>query len=299
MSSMPSFPSQPTHSIVITGATSGIGLATARAFAQNGDFVLGVGRSPGLCSQAAKVIRDETPGAFVRYLVADLSSQAQVRRLAEEIRTELVEKELQCLHALINVAGVYSPGFIRTIDDVELTFAVSHLSAFLLTHELLPLLLAAPSGRVITVSSGSHHHTFLDLGYLERPFPYVGLWAYKVTKLANILFTVELNRRYANSNLKAFAIDPGLVNTAIAEKNNSWLTRWVWRSRRKHGVDPEIPARTILYTAGNEILKYSAEFYWYNSQPSQPSKVSMDPRNGQILWEKSNKMCGILNWREA
>ena len=296
---MPSITTSPTRSIVITGATSGIGLATARAFAQNGDFVLGVGRSLDRCSQAAEAIRAETPGAFVRYLVADLSSQAQVRRLAENIHAQLREKELPCLHALINVAGVYSPGFVRTMDDVELTFAVSHLSAFLLTHELLPLLLAAPSGRVITVSSGSHYGTFLDLGYLDRPFPYIGLWAYKETKLANVLFTAELNRRYANSNLKAFAIDPSLVNTAIAEKNNSWLTRLVWRSRRKHGVDPEIPARTILYAAGNEILKYSVEFYWYNSQPRKPSKVSMDPRNSQVLWEQSNKMCGILNWRQA
>ena len=296
---MLSTPTSPTRTVVITGATSGIGLATARAFAQNGDFVLGVGRSSEHCSQAAKAIRAKAPGAFIQFLVADLSSQAQVRRLAEEIHTQIVKKELPYLHALVNVAGVYSPGFVRTIDEIELTFAVSHLSAFLLTHELLPLLLTSPSGRVITVSSGSHYGTFLDLGYLNRPFPYVGLWAYKETKLANVLFTAELNRRYANSNLKAFAIDPGLVNTAIAEKNNSWLTRWVWRSRRKHGVNPEIPARAILYAAGNEILKYSVEFYWYNSQPRKPSKVSMDPRNSQVLWEQSNKMCGILNWRQA
>ncbi len=222
-----------------------------------------------------------------------------MRRLAEEIQAHLEGKKLPYLHALVNVAGVYSPGFVQTVDEVELTFAVSHMSAFLLTHELLPRLLSAPSGRIITVSSGSHHRTFLDLGYLHRPFPYIGLWAYKETKLANVLFTVELNRRYANSNLKAFAIDPGLVNTAIAEKNSSWLTHWVWRSRRKHGVNPEIPAQTILYAAGNEILKYPGEFYWYNSQPMQPSKVSMDPRNGQILWEQSNKMCGILNWKEV
>ncbi len=289
----------PPRSIVITGATSGIGLAAARAFARQGDFILGVGRSPEHCSQAASTILAETPDARVRYLVADLSSQAQVRRLAEEIRAQLVDNNFPYLHALVNVAGVYSTGFVRSIDEVELTFAVSHLSAFLLTHELLPLLLAAPSGRVITVSSGSHHGTCLDLGYLNRPFPYVGLWAYKVTKLANVLFTIELNRRYGNANLRAYAIDPGLVDTAIAEKNKSRLTQWAWRLRRKGGVDPEIPAQTILYAAGDEILKVPAEFYWYNSQPRQPSKVSMNPRNGQVLWEESNKMCGILNWREA
>src|SRR5512136_1197176 len=151
----------PARTIVITGATSGIGLAAARAFARNGDFVLGVGRSTEHCSQAASAIQAETPGACVRYLLADLSNQSQVRRLAEEIHVQLLEKGLPYLHALVNVAGVYSPGFVRTVDEVELTFAVSHLSAFLLTHELLPLLLDAPSGRVITVSSGSHHRTFL------------------------------------------------------------------------------------------------------------------------------------------
>ncbi|MGE5123031.1 MAG: SDR family NAD(P)-dependent oxidoreductase, partial [Acidobacteriaceae bacterium] len=170
---MTALPTPAKRTIVITGATSGIGLAAARAFARNGDFVLGVGRSPERCLQATSTIEAETPGACVRYLVADLSSQAQVRRLAEEIRAQLLEKELPDLQALVNVAGVYSPGFVSTVDEVELTFAVSHLSAFLLTHELLPLLLAAPSGRVITVSSGSHRGTLLDLGYLERPFPYV------------------------------------------------------------------------------------------------------------------------------
>lgn len=296
---MSPIPTPPARSIVITGATSGIGLAAARAFAHQGDFVLGVGRSDAHCSQAASIIQAETPGACIRYLVADLSSQAHVRRLAEQIRSQLLDEELPHLHALVNVAGVYSPGFVRTIDEVELTFAVSHLSAFLLTHELLDLLLAASSGRVITVSSGSHYGTFLDLGYLNRPFPYVGLWAYKVTKLANVLFTAELNRRYANGNLRAYAIDPGLVNTAIAEKNNSRLTRWAWRLRRKGGVDPEVPAQTILYAAGDHILNFPGEIYWYNSQPMQPSKVSLNPRNGQVLWEQSNKMCGILNWKEA
>ncbi len=292
-------PTPDTRTIVVTGATSGIGLAAARLFARNGDYVLGVGRSSERCAQAVSTICAETPGAHVQYLVADLSSQAQVRRLAEEIHSLLAEAGHSYLHALVNAAGVYSPGFVHTVDEVELTFAVSHLSAFLLTHELLPLLLIAPSGRVITVSSGSHFRTFLDLGYLDRRFPYIGLWAYKVTKLANVVFTAELNRRYIHHNLKAFAIDPGLVNTAIGEKNSSRLTRWVWRSRRKYGVEPEIPAQTILYAAGDEILKYPAEFYWYNSQPVQPSKVSTDPRNGLKLWKKSNQLCGILNWREA
>ncbi len=289
----------PTRTIVITGATSGIGLAAARLFARHGDFVLGVGRSAEHCSQALSVINTETPGAMVHYLVADLSSQAQVRRLAEQVHALLVDKEIPALHALVNVAGVYSPGFVRTVDEVELTFAVSHVSSFLLTHELLPHLLSAPSGRVITVSSGSHFGTFLDLGYLERPFPYLGLWAYKVTKLANVIFTAELSRRYSNTPLKAFAIDPGLVDTAIGEKNSSRLTRWVWRSRRKHGVDPVLPAQTILFAAGEEILKYTREIYWYDSQPRLPSKASLDPGNGKILWERSNKLCGILNWREV
>ncbi len=296
---MPPGSDPPTRAIVITGATSGIGLAAARLFARNGNFVLAVGRSPERCAQAEAAIRADNPGAAVRYLMADLSSQAQVRRLADQIQAELAEKELPYLHALVNVAGVYSPGFVRTVDEVELTFAVSHLSAFLLAHELMPLLLAAPTGRVITVSSGSHQHTILDLGYLNRPFTYMGLWAYKETKLANVIFTAELNRRYTKSNLKAFAIDPGLVNTAIGEKNDSWLSRQVWRWRRTGGVDPEVPARTIFYAAGNEILERSAELYWYNSQPGQPSRVSMNPRTGQILWERSNKMCGILSWREA
>jgi NAD(P)-dependent dehydrogenase (short-subunit alcohol dehydrogenase family) len=168
--------------------------------------------------------------------------------------------------------------------------AVNHLAPFLLTNELLSLLLAAPDGRVITVSSDSHYRTWIDLNRLNSPLPYIGLWAYKVSKLANVLFTLELNRRLTGSTVRAFAVDPGLVNTGIAEKGGPGLSRLVWRFRRSSGTPPEVPARTILYLAGAPIPKENAAFYWRDLEPVLPSRQARDGRMAQALWELSSRM---------
>jgi len=278
---------------VVTGATSGIGFAAANALAAHGASIIGIGRDSERCRQAAASIQALQPHAVIRFLTADLSLQSQVRKVAEEIRLEIGRLGAPALDILVNNAGTYSWKYQQTGEGIELTLAVNHLAPFLLTHEMLPLLHAASSARVITVSSGSHYRTTLNLERLNRPLIYNGLWAYKVSKLANILFTKELNRRMSGSSIRGFAVDPGLVNTGIGHKGTDWLSSLVWQFRRSAGVQPEVPARTILFLAGNPTVQNSPDIYWYDCQPKIPSGQAQDGETARKLWEISCQMCAL------
>ena len=278
---------------IVTGATAGIGLAAATALAAQGAFVIGVGRSAARCLDAEKTILLAQSGAKIKFLLADLSLQSQVRGLASDIKQTLHSAGHTSLDILVNNAGTFSGSYIKTPDGVELTLAVNHIAPFLLTHELLPLLKAAPSGRVITVSSGSHYHTSIDFKHLNAPWIYNGLWAYKVSKMANVLFTLEFNRQMKDTSVRAFAVDPGLVNTEIGLKTTDPLARLIWQFRRKSGVPPEIPARTILYLACENSVQYSSEGYWYDCHPRKPDPQALRLDNASKLWEISCQMCGL------
>jgi len=278
---------------VVTGATAGIGLQAATALAGQGAFVIGVGRDPQRCLKAETSIRAACLQAQVRYLLADLSQMSQVRALAADVRQELHSRRLPALDILVNNAGTYSARYTRTADGLELTLAVNHFAAFLLTHELLSLLTAASSGRIITVSSGSHFGAFLDLKRLNHPLIYNGLWAYKVSKLANVLFSLELNRRLrlAATPARAFALDPGLVNTEIGLKTGDRLSALVWKYRQRRGASPEVPVRTILYLVSQAALPDAT--YWRDCRPKTPSRQAQRPDLARQLWEISSRLCSI------
>jgi NAD(P)-dependent dehydrogenase (short-subunit alcohol dehydrogenase family) len=273
---------------VVTGATSGIGLAVAITLVQHGAHVIGVGRNALRCQNAEAIIKAACPDAKIQYLLADLSSQTQVRSLANEIAAKL-----SCLNILVNNAGTYSQKKIMTADGIELTFATNHLAPFLLTSELLPLLQASPAGRVITVSSESHYSATINPQTAANPSFYYGLQAYARSKLANVLFTSEFNRRMAASDVHAFAVDPGLVKTDIALKGQPLFSRLLWKWRSSAGVEPEVPARAILFLASDENVQNSPENYWYNSQSKRCSPQAARPDLALELWQVSCKLCGL------
>ncbi len=213
--------------------------------------------------------------------------------MAQDIRGHLAGLGITHLDILVNDAGLYSEKLVRTDEGVELTLAVNHIAPFLLTHELLMLLRAGPTGRVITVTSDMHFNAWINLKRLNSPFPYIGLWAYMVSKLANVLFTLELNRRLIRTQVVAFAVDPGLVNTRIASKGSPGISSLVWNTRRSAGSTPEVPARTILYLAGEPSIQNTRDFYWRDLRPMLPSRRGRDERMGRALWEKSLQICGI------
>ncbi len=258
--------------IVVTGATSGIGLAAVKAFVSSGAYVIGVGRSVERNEKAQAEIISTFPQAKIEYLLADLESQAQVKSLSKTIIDLLVQNGEKHLDALVNNAGTYLEKKQMTEDGIEKTFAVNHLAPFILTHGLLKMLMNAEHGRVIAVSSYSHFTTPLCLSRIANPWPYISLMAYKRSKLSNVLFTYALNRRF--ERLEAFAVDPGLVNTSIASKGSQGISHWVWRSRRKKGTPPETPAKTILFLCAEDKINTTKGFYFKDCKPKVSSKKS-------------------------
>lgn len=168
--------------------------------------------------------------------------------------------------------------------------AVNHFAPFLLTNLLLDLFQNAGEGRVITISSDSHYRTWLDIDRLNHPLLYNGLWAYKCSKLANVLFTREFNRRYIANNVRAFAVDPGLVSTDIGFKQTGWLARKIWQMRKDAGVPAEVPAKTVVMLAGMPIDRQPDEDYWYDCQPKPASGQAMRSDLAHRLWDESARL---------
>jgi NAD(P)-dependent dehydrogenase (short-subunit alcohol dehydrogenase family) len=279
---------------VLTGATSGIGLAAAKLLAEHSAFLIGVGRSAERCAQVESELRTNYPQAQVVYCVADLSLLEQVRRLGEDIRAKLAGYQHKYLDGLINNAGTFTYWMTLTSEGFERQWAVNYLAPFLLTHELLPVLQAAPAGRVVTVSSGSHYHTRLKWNDIQLRHAYNCLLAYKQTKLADVLFTAEINRRLGKqSTLRAFAADPGLVFTDMGFKANPRLARWIWGLRRRGGVTPEQSARGVVYLATEPSIQNSPEIYWKDCHPKPPNPYALDEKAARHLWNLSEQMCGV------
>ncbi len=287
---------QPTHPkiTVITGATSGIGLAAAMSIAGEGHLVIGVARSTEKAQAAKQAILSKYPQAKVKYLLADLSSQAKVKELAKNILIFLETVGKQSIDALINNAGAVTSWFTLTEDGYELQFAVNHLAPFLLTNLLLPYLHKAPSGRVLTVSSGSHRRCRIHWKDVMLRRNYNTLKAYQQSKLANVLFTYELNRKLGEeSTVKAYAIDPGLVNTKIGTKGTNRLVNWFWNKRSKKGVSPEIASESIIHLACRRTIPEAESWYWKGCLPIQPSRYAQREDEAQRLWELSTRLCGL------
>lgn len=280
-------------SIVVTGATAGIGFQTALDFAADGNFVIGIGRNPQRGEECQQKIIESVPEAKIQFLTADLSSQKQIRSLSVQISRLLDENDFSGLDVLVNNAGLFMGKKEFTEDNIETTFAVNHLAPFLLTNLLLTRLRQSSDSRVITVSSDSHYHTRMIPEKARNPLIYFGLWAYQVSKLSNVLFSLELNQLQHGKAPHAFAVDPGLVNTEIGLKDTGGLAKLVWRSRKKLGVSPKIPAQTILFLASDPDVIHSQAIYWHECKPKQPSRAALDTKMARRLWIESCKLCNL------
>lgn len=281
--------------VVITGATSGIGLATARELAGRGAFVIGTGRSAERCEKAEEEILKFFPHARLCFLTADLSSLSEVARLAAAIKEKLAADGFDHLDVLINNAGTVSSWYVSTVDGFELQFAVNHLAPFRLTCELLPLLQKSAAGTVIGVSSGSHYRTKINWSDIMLRKHYNCLLAYKQSKLANVLFATELNRRLSGtvSRIRAYAVDPGLVNTEIGLKGTDGLVKRIWKIRSSSGTSVEQPASSISFLAAEPAARRMEGVYWKDCVPLKPSRYSQLEEAGSRLWELSERMCGV------
>jgi NAD(P)-dependent dehydrogenase (short-subunit alcohol dehydrogenase family) len=236
----------------------------------------------------------EFPDAQIRFHIADLSSQRQVRETAEAARTWAREDAEGKLDVVINNAAVVSSRYTTTEDGYELTFAVNHLAPFLLSHELLPVLAAAPSPRVVTVSSGSHRRARIHWRDVMLRRGYGILRAYRQSKLANVMFAAEWNRRWAQgAYLRAYAADPGLVNTEIGLKGTRGMARWLWDRHRVQGASAEVGARTVVFLATDSGVERASEVYWRDCRPARPDPYALRVEEAERLWAISEKLCGV------
>jgi NAD(P)-dependent dehydrogenase (short-subunit alcohol dehydrogenase family) len=280
---------------VVTGATSGIGLAATRLLLMNSHSVIGVARSPDRCRRQEEAVQQaRASGAQVKMISADLALQSEVLRVAQEIGSVLADWRTLYLDGLINNAATVPFWQVFTPEGFDMQWAVNHLAPFLLTLKLLPFLKRAPLARVVTVSSGSHYNARLNWEDIQLRRHYNPLRAYGQTKLANVLFTVELDHRLRNSTrVRAFAADPGLVNTELGLKSNSFLARWAWDLRRRGGITPEESARGIVYLATEPSIQEADDLYWKHGRPKAASLYGLNQEAAAQLWKLSAQMCGL------
>jgi NAD(P)-dependent dehydrogenase (short-subunit alcohol dehydrogenase family) len=279
---------------VVTGATSGIGRCVAEGLVERGHDLIGVGRSADRCAETRRALESTSGSGRVSICRADLSLQNEVRGLAVEVSQLIDQWGETGLNGLVNNAATFTFWQTLTPEGFEMQWAVNHLAPFLLTHELLPSLKAAPAARVVTMSSGSHYRARLDWDDLQLQRHYNPLRAYGRTKLANVAFTAELNRRLGpGSSIRVFAADPGLVKTDIGAKTNSRLAGWIWALRRRGGIEPEQAAEGVLELLIGESVDVAKGLYWKHGKPKPPSPYALEPSVGRRLWQASSQMCGI------
>jgi NAD(P)-dependent dehydrogenase (short-subunit alcohol dehydrogenase family) len=269
---------------LITGGTNGIGKSTAQALAQMGATVVIVGRNAQKTTQVVEEIRASSGNKNVDSLLADLSSKQEIRRSADEFRGKYAQ-----LHVLLNNAGAVFMQRQTSVDGIEMTFALNHLAYFLLTNLLLDTIKASAPARIINVSSDAHANGKIEFDNLQGERGY-GLGAYGNSKLANILFTVELARRLEGTGVTVNALHPGFVATGFA-RNNGWLVATVMRIFTPLlGRSPEKGAETSVYLASSPEVEGVTGKYFFDSKAISPSPKATDMAVAGKLWEVSAEM---------
>jgi NAD(P)-dependent dehydrogenase (short-subunit alcohol dehydrogenase family) len=270
---------------VITGATSGIGLVAAQRLAAMGARLLLVGRDPRRGDAALAAIKARAPQAAVRIVYGDLLRLSEMNRIAGEIAA--LEPKID---VLVNNAGAMFQERRVTEDGLERTFALNHMSYFVLTNRLKERLTAA--ARIVNTASGAHHGQLLDFADLQSERNYRGLRVYGRSKLANILFTRELARRLAGTGVTANCLHPGFVATRIGD-NNNLLFRVGLAIAKRFALSPEKGAQTIVYLASSPEVAATSGGYFYECRPANPSAAARDDAAARRLWDESARIAKL------
>jgi len=273
---------------VITGATSGIGRAASSELAALGARVVIVARDPGRGAAVRDEIARETGNHEVVLEVADLKSQRQVRELAARLLASLPE-----IHVLVNNAGLTLAERRLTEDGLEETFAVNHLAPFLLTNLLLERLRSSAPARVVTVASAAHRGAAIPFDDLNGERGFSGWLAYGWTKLANILFTIELARRLEGSGVTATCLHPGVVATGFGREGPLLVREFQRLLGRVFLLDPTQGADTLVWLASSPEVAGASGGYYAKRRLVTPSRAARDAAAACRLWQESERLTGL------
>lgn len=274
--------------VLITGATNGIGLEAAKALAAQGATIIGVGRNPQKCTDAARLITSVTGNRQVEFLVADLSRQAEVRRVAAEFK-----RKYDRLDVLLNNAGAYFAHRQTNADGQEMTWALNHLNYFVLTNELLDVLKASAPARIVNVSSDAHRVARgINFDDPEFKHGYSGWGAYSHSKLANVMFTYELARQLAGTNVTANVLHPGFVATGFGHNNGGVLRSGMSLLQKIVAKRPEQGAATSVYLASSPEVEGVSGRYFADCKAVKSNAASYDVAAQQRLWALSEQTVG-------
>ena len=272
--------------ILITGATNGIGKAAAIKFAESAKSIAFTYRNEELAEDLKNEMQKINPNLSINSFFCDFSVQDSIRECADKIKNDL-----KAIDLLINNAGVVNTEYSETIDGIENTFAVNHLGYFLFTNLLLDLVKKESESRIINVSSAAHHFVkgmqWDDINYKDD-FK-MGLKAYGQSKLGNILFTKQLAKRLQKDGVTVNAIHPGGVNTSLGNQNNSLLGRVLKIILKPFFRSPLKGANTIIYLAEIDGLSITGA-YWVDGRVAKTSHYSKNEAEAEKLWRLSEKL---------
>ncbi|HEX4571505.1 MAG TPA: SDR family oxidoreductase [Dongiaceae bacterium] len=273
--------------VVITGATSGIGEVAAMRLARQGARLLLVARDPRRAERVLTRLKIATPAAGHGVYPADLSRLSEMKRVGAEIAT--AEPRID---VLINNAGAFFGARRLTEDGLERTFALNHMAYFLLTCTLIDRLKAAAPSRIVSTASIAHRGAHLDFADLQGEKGYDGYKAYGRSKLCNILFTRELARRLAGTGVTANCLHPGFVATRFGDQAGGVMSL-VIRAAKLFAISPEKGAETIVHLASSPDVAGSSGGYFDKCRPATPTTEARDDVAAARLWTESVRIAGI------
>ena len=272
---------------MVTGASSGIGEVTARALAQGGATTIIVGRNPEKSAATVNRIKEQTDNHEVEFMLADLSSQKDIRQLARQFKSRHHR-----LDVLVNNAGAWITRRQQSVDGIEMTFALNHLNYFLLTNLLLDILKVSAPARIINVSSVGHKRVRINFDDLQAKERYNGFQVYRQSKLANVLFTYELARRLEGTGITVNAVNPGFAATNFGF-NNGGVMRLFMPVCKLVVLSAEQGAQTSIYLATSAEVEGVTGKYFEKQMAIPSSEDSYNTVAANRLWQVSTELTGL------
>ena len=271
--------------VVITGATSGIGEVAAIRLAGQGARIVFIARDRIRADATLAKLRQANQAEKHAAHIADLSLLSDMKQVAGEIAREPV------IDVLINNAGAMFNARRETSDGLERTFALNHISYFVITNLLLPKLKSG--ARIVSTASGAHRRAHLDFADLQSRAGYRGFAVYAKSKLCNILFTRELAKRLQGTGVTANCLHPGFVATRFGDQSGGLIAWGVWLAKPFMGLSMEEGAKTIIHLASSpEVADVSGE-YFYECKIDMPSEAARNDGDAKLLWDVSAEIAGL------